>query len=317
MSETIIGSKSSFYIREAIPGVSDSVDELTHQSVQNLWNARGAADVLIHALYATTAIPLLIGAGSVRRKLEVTAHGAIVGDFIRINNGNAESEEVAIIKIIDANNLVIAKEINAAIGDELFIMKNVTPTYNKDGSLNVSSGPIQFIKDAVATQVIEDTAVPANNIGLPVRNIDSSGLPIDFSTLTEQQLQTIELQDINTELDNVVTELQSIKLNTDGLVLKDSVYNDYAITPVDNAAWVQVIAATSDDIKKLTVFDSGGFPLELGVGGVGLETKILNIPPGGLNGEISSLIPTGSRLSVRSLTANDSVVGDLIINLLG
>lgn len=172
MTIAIAGSKSSKYIKDPINGVSDSTDSLTYQSVQNLWDARGAADVLIHALYATTALPFQIESGSVRRLIKITGHGAAVGDFLRMDSGSAESEEVAIIKIVDADFFVISKEINAAIGDDCFVMKPVTPTYNKDGSLNVSNGPVQFIRDAIDQQVIEDTTNPANNIGLPVHVVN-------------------------------------------------------------------------------------------------------------------------------------------------
>lgn len=187
MAETINGSKSSNYIKEEIPGVENSSDSLTHLSVQNLWNGRGAADVLIHAVYTTQALPFNIEAGSVKRLIKITGHGAAINDFIRMNDGNSSGEEVSIVKIIDADFIVIAKEINVAVGDEVFILKNVTPTYNKDGSLNVTNGPVQFIKDALVQQVIEDTVVPANNEPLPSKifiNMNGVMLPVGKDSVT-------------------------------------------------------------------------------------------------------------------------------------
>jgi len=197
MTTAIAGTKTSKYIKEPIAGIDNSTDTLTYQSVQNLWDSRGASDVLIHALYASTAIPYTIEVGSVKRLIKITGHGAIVGDFVRMNNGNSDSEEVAIIKIIDADFVVIAKEIDASIGDELFIMKNVTPTYNKDGSLNVSNGPIQFVRNALVAQVIEDTVTPANNIPLPsalFTKINGVSLAVNKDTVTPANTVSIPVE---------------------------------------------------------------------------------------------------------------------------
>jgi hypothetical protein len=284
MSETIIGSKSSLYIKDPIPGIDNSIDELTHQSVQNLWDSRGSADVLIHALYATTALPFQIESGSVKRKIKITGHGASVGDFIRMDSGLAESEEVAIIKIIDADFFVIAKEIVASVGDDVFIMKPVTPTYNKDGSLNVSNGPIQFIRDAVAQQVVEDTVTPTNNIALPTRVIDPvTGLPIDFATETSLQ-ELIALQT------KEVSETLFFDYTNDG--------------PVDNLNYTELIASTANDIKAMTWFESSGFPMVIALGAIGFEVDLFVIPPGGLNGEIPINIPAGSRVSIKELVSD-------------
>ena len=83
----------------------------------------------------------------------------------------------------------------------------------------------------------------------------------------------------------------------------DSVRNDYSVTPVTTAAWVQLTAATAAEINWLMVFDSCGETMELGVGAAAAETRFLLYGPGGIYG-IPVNIPTGSRLSVRAVSGN-------------
>jgi hypothetical protein len=140
---------------------------MTHQSVQNLWGGRGASDVLIHGLYAPSLTPVAIEIGSVKRLIKVTTHGAVAGDYIRMENGTAVSEEVAIIKKVDANFFIIAKEINAAIGDTLVFLKPVTPLYSKAGSLTVVSTEtpkaLTYVQSLTLDGTIAQTFVPPAN----------------------------------------------------------------------------------------------------------------------------------------------------------
>lgn len=64
----------------------------------------------------------------------------------------------------------------------------------------VNSGPVQFETDGVPTTVNIDTGTPANSTPLPVAILDPAGLPVDFATLTEQQVQTTVLNSIDGEL---------------------------------------------------------------------------------------------------------------------
>lgn len=192
MSETIQGSKSSNYIKDQVPGVSDSSDSLTHQSVQNLWNGRGAADVLIHGLYKPSILAMAIEAGSVRRKIKITSHGANEGDFLKIVSGASAGEEIAIIKVIDADYIIIAKEINVSIGDSVEILRAVTPSYNADGSLNVSVVPSpssynrKSAGSTVVTTVLEDLDTPSASRPMPVaiHSIDGAGITVNAGDLS-------------------------------------------------------------------------------------------------------------------------------------
>lgn len=85
-----------------------------------------------------------------------------------------------------------------------------------------------------------------------------------------------------------------------------SVRNDYSSTAVTTGAWVQLIASTASAINALTLFDSCGQTLELGTGAAAAETRVLLIPPGGLDGQFLLNIASGTRVSVRAVSASCS-----------
>lgn len=91
-----------------------------------------------------------------------------------------------------------------------------------------------------------------------------------------------------------------------GRTYADSARNAYASTSVTTGAWVQLIASTAATINCLTLFDSSGQTLELGTGAAASETRQLIIPPGGLDGCTPLLIASGTRVSVRAVSATAS-----------
>lgn len=140
----------------------------------------------------------------------------------------------------------------------------------KSSKTTASGGatPIQFILDGINTPVNEDTVTPGNSTPLPVRVLNPDGTPADFSTLGSK-------------------------------IVTNAVYFEY--TGVDNTSWTTVLASTAADSTSFTYFESGGYPMELGSGGIGSETRLCVVPPGGFNGEIPIKIAAGTRLSVRCL----------------
>jgi len=91
-----------------------------------------------------------------------------------------------------------------------------------------------------------------------------------------------------------------------------TVRNDYSSTNVTTGAWVQLIASTASEINELSIFDSSGETLELGTGAAAAETRLMLIFPGG-NGREPVQIPSGTRVSIRAVSATASV-GELDIN---
>jgi hypothetical protein len=92
------------------------------------------------------------------------------------------------------------------------------------------------------------------------------------------------------------------------------VRNDYSSVNVTTAAYTQLVASTADTVNELFIFDSSGQTLFLAVGGAGSEVNKAYIVPGG-NGILDLNIPSGSRVSVKAVSAN-ATAGELSITFL-
>lgn len=216
MADAILGAKSKLYIKEHISGITESSDTLQHVTAQEIAGNRVGLDTVIHGVYKTHVPPKLIEAGSVKRLIKITAHGARKGDVLKINNGAAVGEEVAIVKVEDADTLVIATEINAAIGDEVFIMRHITPLYDKNGNLSVitTTSPTQYVLNGVDQKVVEDTVSPANNRAFPSKMFikkDGQQLPVTKDTGTPSNTVSVPV--------DVVSGANQLGVNASGEAL--------------------------------------------------------------------------------------------------
>lgn len=86
----------------------------------------------------------------------------------------------------------------------------------------------------------------------------------------------------------------------------------YPSTNVTTGAWVQLIASLPGTVNQIGIFDSSGQTMALGIGGSGSEVQKMIIFPGG-NGTQSILIPSGSRISIISLSGTANA-GEVDIN---
>lgn len=150
--------------------------------------------------------------------------------------------------------------------------------------------------------------------------------PVGGATSANQLLEIAELTNIFNELTTgnnesntnqlvIIARLDSILAELKR-AMSSTIYFDYSVSNVSNSGWVEMIAATTEDTKSLTIFESGGYPMEIGIGGIGAETRLFVIPAGGLNGQIEIPIPTGSRVSIRGLQAVTVSEGYIIANFL-
>ena len=80
---------------------------------------------------------------------------------------------------------------------------------------------------------------------------------------------------------------------------------NYTTTNVTTAAYVELVAATSDAINEIVINDTSGQVLIFAVGPSSGEVNKFYIPSGGIGG-ISLAIPAGSRIALKadSGTAN-------------
>lgn len=114
---------------------------------------------------------------------------------------------------------------------------------------------------------------------------------------------------------DVLTELEQISATVGEKTVEQRIEFNYEATPVDNTDYVEILSATTNEIIAMSLFDASGRALVLAIGASGSEVDYLNIPPGGFNGVLPVLIPTGSRLSVKCLDSAAADAGKLISNL--
>lgn len=113
----------------------------------------------------------------------------------------------------------------------------------------------------------------------------------DFATAANQSTANTSLSSIDTKVGQ----------SPQGRAYGDSAR--LAHTSTTTAAWVELIAATAADINALLLFDSSGQTLELGTGAAAAEARKLIIPPGGFAGPVPLRIASGTRVSVRAISA--------------
>lgn len=109
-----------------------------------------------------------------------TATPARVGDYVRFETGNAVGLEIAIAEV-STNSFKLAAVLPAALApvatDTFYILRYATQRLASDGTpiVTTSAAPIQYVLNAVNTEVAEVTATPANSRPLPVKILGGNG----------------------------------------------------------------------------------------------------------------------------------------------
>jgi len=111
----------------------------------------------------------------------------------------------------------------------------------------------------------------------------------------------------------VASDQSSIPTLVKGSTKVDLARNDYSSTAVTTSAYVQLIASTAAATNTVEIFDSSGETLVFATGAAASEVDQFYINPGG-NGQISFSIPSGTRISIKAVTATASV-GYINLNL--
>ena len=91
-----------------------------------------------------------------------------------------------------------------------------------------------------------------------------------------------------------------------GRAASTKIYYQYSSGTVTTTAYTQVLASTPAAINWLSIFDSSGSGMILGVGAMGSEVVQLYVPPGGVSEGYPLYIPSGSRVALKALTASAS-----------
>ena len=270
---------------------------------------RSAVDTHTRFIFRVNLAPLTAGAttglqfqeGTSLFWVEDAATKAHAGDIFRAEDGAAQYLEIPIVKV-ETNRFLLAVNsgLLPASGDTFYILRYATQRVDETGSQIViaSPGPSQFVLDGVDVEVEEDTVIPANSKPFPVKALDGNGVEVDFATEATSQaiLAAISAQDYASDY-------------------SDSIRLDYSVTNVTDSAWVELLPNSGPEVFEITLFDGGGFAMELGFGAAASEVRKLLIPPGGFNGKFTFHIPANTRLSIRAVGAATVSAGEIDINL--
>jgi len=221
----------------------------------------------------------------------------------------------------------------------------ITGTANATMRINAGVGPGLPVTSALAAQFyatvnMRDTS--SNGItstlqgakrGLDVTVVNSSGAATDVATqatldslltafnaedfASQTTLAAIAAIDFATE--TTLASAESLLASMEyGLTPIHPTYVDFSSSnlPGNASNPLQLVAVTSGLVKKISVFDTGGAPIELMLGAAASEVRRLVIGPGA-DTELSCVIPAGSRVSIRRLDSASALTGgNLMINFL-
>lgn len=120
----------------------------------------------------------LTEAGSTVKLINATAHVARPGDVIRMISGPAQSDEAKVVAVTP-NSIQLATKLSAAptTGNQFAVFRPRQMQVDDQGNLIVTStsGPVEFVRDNIDTEVNEDTVTPANSRPLPVKLFYGNG----------------------------------------------------------------------------------------------------------------------------------------------
>jgi hypothetical protein len=341
MAEVIQGAKSREFNKSDIPGIQNTGDTLDYATTLDVPGKRGALDVVIHGS-TTVSTGKIIEAGSVRRLIKSTAHGAKKGWIMRPSSGLSIGEEISIVSIVDADFFVISAEFSLAVADTFDICRMITPNYTDTGDLNVvvtASGPVQFLKDTVTTTVEEDTVTPANNEALPTKLfIQKDGVtsPVNKDTGTPGNTVAIPVEivsasgtTINITAGDINIQTTSEGANFDSMRIGDGTGNYAGITPTNeikafDANAVTELGEINTEITALNLKIpsqvGGKVPVDTGLV-QGLTDAELRATPISVAGVTSEVVKAGSfdeKLAfstVQTFTAPAGAVSANIMNI--
>lgn len=262
--------------------------------------------------------------------ITAASHLAQTGDVIQFTSGALSGTEVK-VDSVTTNTITLAEDlVSAPLAAVTFnILRHKYPVVDANGNLNisasVSSGPVQFVRDGIDTDVSEDTVTVGNSRPLPVKLLSNQVIPLPTGAATEatlakltqaqgsttsgQEGPLIQAAVTTTQPTYTTAQTRPLSINTRGSLRTKStgydaaqiIRNAYGTTPVTTAAYVQLVASTANDINKLHIFDSSGQDLVLAVGPAASEVDQIQIFPGGIEAEL--FIPAGSRISVKAVSA--------------
>ena len=177
------------------------------------------------------------------------------------------------------------------------------------GTVSVTGVATETTLNDIKTKLNASIAVTASSLPLPTGAATESTL----SAMSAKLPATLGQKTKAESLSIAIASDQSINSVTPGKAIANApIRNDYSTANVTTSAYVQLVASTTLQANEIEIFDSSGQTLVLAVGSAGSEVDQVHVFPGG-NGRIPLLIPSGSRLAIKAVSATASV-GELNIN---
>lgn len=173
-------------------------------------------------------------------------------------------------------------------------------TVSNDSSITNISGTISLPTGAATeASLAKLTITQGTALGSNTQALVGGSVTTNQPTYTTGQISPLSL--------NVRGALRSKTTGYDSVTL---IRNAYSTTNVTTAAYVQLVASTTADINRLHIFDSSGQDFVLATGGAGSEVDQIQISPGGWDAPVDIFIASGTRISIKavSATANSGIL---------
>jgi len=136
--------------------------------------------------------------------------------------------------------------------------------------------------------------------------------PVGGATEAKQDDQITVLESIDNKLTSPIAVSGSFVVTPPATYAVTSLI-DASVTNITTSTYLQLVASTTQTTVKIQSIDDIGEYMALYVGAPASETLLCALPLGG--GEVEVNVPTGSRISIKSLK-NNITSGNIILNLL-
>ncbi len=147
---------------------------------------------------------------------------------------------------------------------------------------------------------------------LKVSGTFSAAPTVGAATEAKQDDQITALESIDSKLTSPLAVTGSLTITPPQAYAVTSLI-DTSVTNITTSTYLQVIASTTQNTVRIQSIDDVGEYMALYTGPASSEVILCALPLGG--GEVEVNIPSGTRLSIKSLKNNISS-GNIILNLL-
>lgn len=275
----------------------------TIRTAAQIGNATGAADFGSGADSAQT----LRVTPSTRSETATTPLAVRLSDGAAFYDGATASKQDTIITSLQLLDDVVATDGAAALTKAYQIAgtdgtnAQIVST-NSSGHVNIADGGNSITVDGTVTANLGTIAGVATETTLSAVN---GKLPATLGQKTMSASLAVTM----------ASDQSSIPVRN-GMDYLNRAIIDYSSTNVTTLAWTQLISTVGASIvREIEIFDSSGEILEIGLGASGSEVAQSYIVPGG-NGRIPVVIPAGTRVAVRAVSATANI-GYLTVNFYG